>query len=206
MYGPSLLLTGSRGAARVSPAAPSGPEVTMNRSVSALLVAGVMAAVVAGVRAADQPVTFAKDILPILQKNCQSCHRPGQIAPMSLLTYEEARPCARSIKTKVESRHMPPWFADPRHGQFANDRSLGAGDMEAILKWVDSGTPQGDQKDAPAPVEWPSDGWQIKPDLVVRGPEFRVPAHAPQDVIEWTTFVIPSGFTKDTWITSLEIK
>ena len=74
--------------------------------------------------AADEPVSFSKDVLPILQKNCQSCHRPGQIAPMSLLTYQETRPWARSIKAKVESRQMPPWFADPAHGQFANDRSL----------------------------------------------------------------------------------
>jgi len=156
--------------------------------------------------AADAPVTFTKDVLPILQKNCQSCHRPGQIAPMSLLTYQDSRPWARSIKGKVESRQMPPWFADPEHGRFANDRSLSQHDIETIAKWVDGGTPQGDEKDAPPPIDWPADGWQIKPDVVVRGPEFRVPAHAPQDVVEWTTFLIPSGFTKDTWITSLEIK
>src|SRR5262245_32741598 len=75
-------------------------------------------------KAADAPPTFTKDVLPIVQKNCQSCHRPGQIAPFSLLTYETARPWARSIKTKVESRQMPPWFADPAYGEFANDRSL----------------------------------------------------------------------------------
>src|SRR3954463_2457218 len=152
------------------------------------------------------PVTFNKDVLPILQKNCQSCHRPGQIAPMSLLTYQETRPWARSIKAKVESRQMPPWFADPKHGRFANDRSLPQAEIDALVKWVDSGTPQGDSQDAPPAIEWPADGWQIKPDVVVRGPEFRVPAHAPQDVVEWTTILIPSGFTKDTWITSLEIK
>ena len=97
----------------------------MTRAVVAGLVIAI-AGVGAGISmsAADAPVTFAKDVLPILQKNCQSCHRPGQIAPMSLLTYDEARPWARSIKTKVESRQMPPWFADPQHGQFANDRSL----------------------------------------------------------------------------------
>jgi|KBSMisStaDraftv2_1062788.scaffolds.fasta_scaffold21088_3 hypothetical protein len=187
----------------------------MVRFAIALLFVIGTAAVVSGpagpfrtvnVRAADAPVTFARDILPILQKNCQSCHRPGQIAPMSLLTYQDARPWARSIKAKVESRQMPPWFADPQHGSFANDRSLAERDVDAIVKWVDSGTPQGDPGDAPPPVDWPADGWQIKPDIVVRGPEFRVPAHAPQDVVEWTTFLIPSGFTRDTWITSLEIK
>jgi len=152
------------------------------------------------------PPTFSKDVLPILQKNCQSCHRPGQIAPMSLLTYDEARPWARSIRTKVESRQMPPWFADPAHGRFANDRSLAAKDIETITKWANAGAPQGDPADAPPPVVWPSDGWQIKPDIVVKGPEFRVPAHTPNDVVEWVTYVFPSGFTRDTWITSLEIK
>jgi hypothetical protein len=156
--------------------------------------------------AADTPVTFSKHVLPIVQKNCQSCHRPGQMAPMSLVTYRDARPWARAMKSKVESRQMPPWFADPAHGQFANDRSLAQGDIETIAKWADAGAPEGDPKDAPPPVEWPSDGWQITPDIIVRGPEFRVPAHTKNDVVEWVTFLIPSGFTRDTWITSLEIK
>ena len=156
--------------------------------------------------AADAPVTFSKDVLPILQKNCQSCHRPGQMAPMSLVTFRDARPWARAMKSKVESRQMPPWFADPAHGEFANDRSLALRDIETIAKWADSGALEGDPKDAPPAVEWPADGWQIKPDIIVRGPEFRVPAHTPNDVVEWVTFLIPSGFTKDTWITSLEIK
>src|SRR6187455_3877532 len=126
--------------------------------------------------AADESVSFSKDVLPILQKNCQSCHRPGQIAPMSLLTYEQARPWARAIKLRVLAREMPPWFADPQHGSFANDRSLKQTDIDTIAKWVDGGAPQGDAKDAPPPIEWSSDGWQIKPDVVVRGGEFRVAA------------------------------
>src|SRR5882724_3713536 len=105
--------------------------------VAGLFVAAAVGATIS-LSAADAPATtFTKDILPILQKNCQSCHRPGQIAPMSLLTYEEARPWARSIRTKVESRQMPPWFADPAHGRFANDRSLPQRDIETIAKWVD---------------------------------------------------------------------
>ena len=178
----------------------------MRRAAVAGLVA--VAAVAAGIHmfAADRAATFNKDVLPILQKNCQSCHRPGQIAPMSLVTYDDARPWARSIKTKVESRQMPPWFADPTHGQFANDRSLSQHDVDVIVNWVDAGAPMGDAADAPPPVVWPSDGWQIKPDIVVKGPEFRVPAHTKNDVVEWVTYVVPSGFTRDTWITSLEIK
>ena len=156
--------------------------------------------------AAVASATFEKDVLPILQKHCQSCHRPGQIAPMSLLTYQDARPWARSIKAKVESRQMPPWFADPRYGQFANNRSLSPHDIETLAKWADDGASQGDPADAPPPIEWPADGWQIKPDIVVKAPEFHVPARAPKDVIEWVTYLFPSGFTEDTWITSLEIK
>lgn len=156
--------------------------------------------------AADEPVTFSKHVLPILQKNCQSCHRPGQIAPMSLVTFKDARPWARSMKAKVESRQMPPWFADPAHGPYSNDRSLSQTDIDTISKWADAGAPEGDPKDAPPAVEWPADGWQIKPDIIVKGPEFRVPAHTKNDVVEWVTYLVPSGFTKDTWITSLEIK
>jgi hypothetical protein len=185
---------------------PVGPVGPVGFVVGLFLAAAAVGATI-GISAADAPATtFTKDVLPILQKNCQSCHRPGQIAPMSLLTYEEARPWARSIRTKVESRQMPPWFADPAHGRFANDRSLSSRDIESIAKWVDSGAPQGDLSDAPAAIVWPADGWQIKPDIVVRGPEFRVPAHTPKDVVEWVTYVFPSGFTRDTWITSLEIK
>ena len=124
--------------------------------------AGVLVAFVAlssgGIRisAADTPVTFTKDVLPILQKNCQSCHRPGQIAPMSMLTYNETRPWARSIKSKTESRQMPPWFADPEHGQFRNDRSLSQHDIETLGRWADAGAPQGDPADAPTALEWPA--------------------------------------------------
>src|SRR5438094_349722 len=91
----------------------------------------------------DRVVTFYKDVVPILQKNCQTCHRPGQIAPMSLLTYKEARPWAKAMKAAVVSRKMPPWFADPRYGHFNNDRSLKSADIETLVSWVDAaaGTP-----------------------------------------------------------------
>ena len=152
-------------------------------------------------------VTFHKDVEPILQKNCQSCHRPGQIAPMSLLSYQAARPWARAIRTKVVAREMPPWFADPQHGKtYVTDRSLTQGEIDTIARWVDAGAPEGDAKDAPPAVVWPKDGWSIQPDVVVRGPSFRVPARPPSNVIEWTTIIVPTGFTKDTWITSVEIK
>jgi Fe-S-cluster-containing hydrogenase component 2 len=118
--------------------------------------------------AADTPaVTFNKDVLPILQKNCQGCHRPGQIAPMSFLTYESTRPWAKSMKTAVVTKKMPPWFSDPAVGHFLNDRSLKSEDLEKISRWADAGAPLGDAKYAAKPIEWPNVGWLIQPDVVV---------------------------------------
>src|SRR5215472_2438808 len=154
---------------------------------------------------ASSPVTFHKDVLPILQKNCQSCHRPGQVAPMSFLTYESTRPWAKAMKVAVATKKMPPWFADPQFGHFANGRSLKQNDIETIAKWADSGAPEGNAKDAPPAVQWPADGWTIQPDVIVNGPETVVPAHPKNNVIEWSYITVPSGITEDTWITSMEI-
>ncbi len=151
---------------------------------------------------AASDATFTKDVLPIFQKNCQTCHRPGQTAPMSLLTYDSARPWAKAIKNAVTSRKMPPWFASPEVGHFSNDKSLKQDDIDTIVKWVDAGAPQGDPKDAPAPVQWPDGGWQIKPDIIVEGPSYNVPA---KSIVEWQWIPVPTGFTKDTWVTSIEV-
>src|SRR5579871_1823368 len=161
-----------------------------------------------GVLWAEEPpgsVTFNKDILPILQKNCQSCHRPGQIAPMSFLSYESARPWAKAIKAAVLTKTMPPWSADPHFGPYLNDRSLKPADVETIARWADNGAPEGDAKDAPPPMEW-SEGWVIQPDIILDGPTTEVPAKPRNNVIEWTQVVLPTGFTKDTWVTSVQIK
>jgi len=166
--------------------------------VLAILMPGVAAM---AVEASSGP-TFNKDVLPVLQKNCQTCHRPGQIAPMSFLDYKSTRPWAKAMKTAVESRKMPPWFADHQFGEFQNDRTLPQKDIDIITKWADAGAPEGDAKDAPPPVQWPSEGWQIKPDIIIDGPEFKVPATG---IIEWTNIMVPGGFTKDTWITSMEL-
>lgn len=144
---------------------------------------------------ASPAVTFNKDVLPIMQRNCQGCHRPGQIAPMSFLTYESTRPWAKAMKAAVASKKMPPWGADPKIGHFTNDRSLKQGDVDIIAKWADTGAALGDPKDAPAPVDWPPDGWQIKPDVIVQGPRLDVPATG---LVEWTWVVIPSPFKEDT--------
>src|SRR6266699_2394745 len=147
-------------------------------------------------------VTFNQDVLPILQKNCQVCHRPGQIGPFSMLSYREARPWEKAIKAAVISRTMPPWFADPRYGHFINDRSLKQAEIDTITAWVDSGAAEGNAKDAPAPIPWPAAGWQVQPDVVVELPPFQVSARG---VFDWMTLVIPAPFQEDTWITSMEI-
>ena len=102
--------------------------------------------------------TFTKDVAPILQKNCQSCHRPGEAAPFSMLTYEETRPWTGAMKLAVKQKLMPPWFADPQVGHFANDRSLSQKEIDTIVAWVTAGAPKGDPKDMPAPVNFVKDG------------------------------------------------
>src|SRR5271154_1169132 len=119
---------------------------------SLILSALIASAAVAG------DVTFNKDVLPVLQKNCQTCHRPGEIGPMPLLTYEQVRPWAKAIRDAVLQHKMPPWHADTRFGHFANDRSLSEADMHTLVAWVESGTPHGSPQDAPKPVTFP-EGW-----------------------------------------------
>jgi hypothetical protein len=161
-----------------------------------------VAAMAGDVSPAPAPVTFAKDVLPILQKNCQSCHRPGQVAPMSLLTYQDARPWAKAIKVAVAARKMPPWFADPSYGHFVNDRSLNQNEIATLVKWADTGAAEGNPKDGPAPVQWPNDGWVIPPELVMNLPPHEVPA---KGVLEWELVAFPAPFKSDAWITSMEI-
>ena len=118
------------------------------------------------VSAAAAP-TFTKDVAPIFYKNCVSCHRPGEIAPMSLLDYQSARPWAKAIREAVATRKMPPWFADPRYGHFSNDTRLKEQEIETVKAWVDGGVAQGDPKDLPAPPTF-AEGWRFgKPDLVI---------------------------------------
>jgi hypothetical protein len=104
--------------------------------------------------------TFYKDVLPILQKNCQGCHRPGEPAPMSFITYKQTRPWAKAMKEAVRLRKMPPWFADPHVGKFSNERSLPATDVEILAKWADAGAPEGNPKQAPPAVTF-LEGWNI---------------------------------------------
>jgi hypothetical protein len=167
----------------------------------AILVAALLLPAAPALAQGDKP-TFHKDVSRVLQRHCQSCHRPGQLGPMPLLTYPQVRPWARAIRTKVSERSMPPWFADPAHGRFSNDRSMRPEEIDVIRRWVDGGSVEGDLKDAPAPVVWPEHGWQIKPDVVVAMPEYPVPARG---TLEWESLAVPFPIKEDTWITSVEV-
>jgi mono/diheme cytochrome c family protein len=147
--------------------------------------------------------TFYKDVLPILQKNCQSCHRPGEIAPMSLLTYKDARPWAKAIKNAVVSRQMPPWFAEPGYSHFANDRTLSDATIKTLVTWVDGGAIEGDVKEAPAPVAW-VDGWSFKPDMVIEMPK-DVPLPA-TGTINYKSILVKVNFPEDLWVTAADLR
>jgi hypothetical protein len=147
--------------------------------------------------------TFNRDVLPILQKNCQVCHRPGEIAPMSFLNYQDARPWAKSIKAAVIARQMPPWFADEGYGHFKNDRRLSDAEIRAISDWADNGSVEGDAKDKPAPVNF-EDGWNIKPDMIIEMPkDFNVPATG---TVAYQNVLVKVNFPEDVWVTSAEMR
>jgi hypothetical protein len=170
-----------------------------------LAAASLMAAAAFGASKDAKAVTFNKDVLPILQQRCQDCHRSGEVAPMSLLTYEETRPWASAIKEAVLLKRMPPWFADPHASKtFSNDRSLSKEQIETIVAWADAGAPEGDAEARPEPVEF-VDGWNVgEPDVTFEmQQEFAVPA---EGVVEYQYLVIPSGFTEDKWVERAEIR
>jgi hypothetical protein len=148
--------------------------------------------------------TFSKEIAPILQQNCQGCHRPGEAAPMSLLTYQQARPWAKAMKEAVLLKKMPPWPADPQVGHFSNDRSLPAKDRDTLIAWVDGGAPEGNPKDLPKSAAF-VEGWNIgKPDRVIEMPKpFDVPASG---TIDYQYVILPLNLTQDTWVQSAEAR
>ncbi len=156
---------------------------------------------------ADGQITYAKQISRILQKNCQECHRPGQIAPMSLLTFDDALAWSDTIREVISEGRMPPWYADPRYGRFSNDRRLSSKDKETLLAWIDNGTPRGDDKDLPPPRRFP-EGWKIgTPDLIVQMPTpFEVPAKASPDGIPYQYIEVDPGIKEDRWVQRAEIR
>lgn len=152
-------------------------------------------------------VTYTKQVSRILQKHCQECHRPGQIGPFSLLTYEQAANWSAMIREVVEEKRMPPWFADPNIGHFKNDRSLPKEDREALLAWIDAGCPEGDPRDLPEAVAWP-EGWRIgTPDVVFEMRQaYPVPAEAPRGGVPYKYFVIDTNFDEDMWVERAEAR
>ncbi len=149
-------------------------------------------------------VTYCRDIAPILERRCVSCHRPGQIGPFSLASYRSASGRAAAIAEAVEERRMPPWHADPRHGRFANDARLTDRERELIVGWARGGRLEGDPADLPAPVDRP-DGWRIsRPDLVISMPApYNVPARG---VVDYQTFEVDPGFREDRWVRAAEVR
>jgi hypothetical protein len=172
-----------------------------------LLLPGTVAAADPGA----SPVTFAKDVAPILREKCQDCHRKGTAAPMSLVSYEETRPWAKSIRERVITRNMPPWHLDKTVGiqEFQNDRSLSDSQIATIVRWVDSGSPMGDPKDLPPPKKFPEDeGWQLArqygpPDLVLKSDPYTMPAHG-QDV--WFKPLTEVSLTEPRWVRAVEMR
>jgi hypothetical protein len=157
------------------------------------------------------PPTFAKDVAPVLQEKCQSCHRAGSMAPMSLVTYEETRPWAKSIKQRVVTRSMPPWHLDKTVGiqHFQNDMSLTDAQISTLARWADAGAPLGDPKDMPPAKQWPKeDGWQLskqfgQPDFVLSSEAYSMPAKG-QDV--WFKPLTPIPLTEARWVRAVEMR
>jgi mono/diheme cytochrome c family protein len=184
----------------------------MVRTISAVLaflaLSGAASAQQSAPAATQTQVTFTKDVAPILQRSCQACHRPGAVAPMSLITYEDARPWARSIKTKVTNREMPPWHVDRNIGitKFKNDPSLTDQEIATISKWVDAGAPRGNPSDMPPPRKFEElDQWFIgKPDIVITSDKpYVLPAAGPDNIID---ILVDPGFTEDMYVMAIESK
>jgi hypothetical protein len=153
-------------------------------------------------RAPRQAPTFYRDVLPVLQRHCQGCHREGGIAPMTFESYEQTRPFAAAIRRAVEEKSMPPWFADPSIGRFSNDPSLSAAEIATIAAWADARAPEGEKKEAP-PRQW-AEGWSIpKPDLVLKMPQaVKLPANGE---IEYSYEIVPTHFAEDRWVQMAEV-
>jgi len=186
-----------------------------NRIVGRVLIGAVGAlgllALPATLAAQTATPTFTKDVAPIFQNKCESCHRPDSIAPMSLQTYQEVRPWARSIRDRVASRNMPPWHIDPAVGiqHYQNDRSLSQQEIDIILKWASNGAPQGDPKDMPKPMTWAAaNGWNYEkkfgaPDIIVRSPKYKQKGGA---MDAWYKPVSDVPLTEPRWVRAIEMR
>jgi hypothetical protein len=186
-------------------------NATLQRNMPVFCAIVIFEGFMAGADSGNKPVTFAKDVAPILEDKCEVCHRVGSMAPMSLVTYQETRPWVKSIRERVITRNMPPWHLDKTVGiqHFANDRSLSEEQISTIVRWVDAGAPMGDPKDLPPARQWPSeDVWQLAkqfgpPDFVVKSEPYTMPAHG-QDV--WFKPLTDIGITEERWVRAVEMR
>jgi len=185
--------------------------MTLKTLPAALWLCGLAASVQLGAQSVTRPPTepssgptYSRDVAPILYRNCTNCHRPGEIAPMSLLTYKDARPWAKSIGARVAAGTMPPWHADPATGEFLNDRRLSAVEKETLVQWVAAGAPEGDPADLPAPPRY-VEGWMIgQPDAILPMQEdYPIPASG---TVAYQYFEVPTNFTEDKWIKAFEVR
>lgn len=179
----------------------SCPGLTL--PVSAVLLAVALGASQVAQNRAPTP-TFYRDVLPILQEHCQRCHRLGEIGPMPLVTYKQARFQARKLANKVRTKQMPPWFADPCCGHFSDDPSLTEQQVATIVAWAEASAPEGDSRDAPPPANF-TEGWNIpQPDLIVSmAKPVSIPAEGD---VEYTYEIVPTNFAEDRWIQMSEIR
>lgn len=168
------------------------------RSATLLLISG--AALFAGTPSTS---TFYRDVLPILQERCQGCHRPGEVGPMAFGAYDQTRPWAKAIKQAVLLGKMPPWYADAPPGKFHNDPRLSQQEITKLVAWADTGAPAGNPKDAPRPLAF-LEGWTIdKPDAIFEATAYQIPATG---TLEYTYFIVPTGFKEDRWIAQAEVR
>jgi peroxiredoxin/mono/diheme cytochrome c family protein len=157
--------------------------------------------------ASTAKITYTNQIARLFQKNCQECHRPGEIGPFSLLTYGQGKGWADMIEETVRDGRMPPWYADPRFGKFANDRRLSKEEKETLLAWIDQGCAKGEDKDLPPPKEWHEGWWIGKPDAIITmKEEFTVPAEAGKTGVPYKYFTVPTNFTEDKWVQAAEAR
>jgi len=181
-----------------------GPVSALSLAATIAVAVGVGVAAQSNTSAIVVPPTFTRDVAPILYAHCVECHRPGEVAPMSLLTYQEARPWARSIAQRVREGVMPPWHAEAPEGTFRNERRLSAAEKETIERWVQAGAPEGHPSHLPQPPTFAT-GWRIgEPDAIFEMQEdYPVPA---EGTVQYEHFYIPTNFTSERWVQAIEAR
>ncbi len=183
------------------------PQISIFRYCVALVLlacSGLLFARLSTSQPACPAPSFYKEVLPILQQHCQVCHRPGEIGPMPLVTYNQTRPWANSIAKRTRSKNMPPWFADPRFGHFSNNPSLSPEEIETLTRWAGAHAPEGDRRDAPPGPRW-AHGWNIAPpdDVVIMPKEVAIPAAGD---VDYTYEIVPTGFLEDKWVQMSQVR